>query len=331
MTGMDQERQRPGALIPVGDTERLLSRVEFQGLARVPAEVEWFANIDNPRTRRAYQTDVSEFARFVGVQQAEEFRQVTRAHVIAWRDDLKRRQLSPATMRRKLSALSSLFEYLCDHNAVPHNPVKGVARPREAINEGKTPALSAGQARRLLEAPPAETLKGKRDRAILAALLYHGLRREELCGLTVGAIQQRRGILHFRVHGKGSKTRYVPIHPRAIGLIEEYLEAAGHREDRDGALFRPVKNNATGDLAKALSADAVYLNVVLHHARGARVYFAGLCPHALRATAATTALENGSDIAKVQEWLGHANVSTTRLYDKRQSRPEESPTYKVEY
>ena len=63
----------------------------------------------------------------------------------------------------------------------------------------------------------------------------------------------------------------------------------------------------------------------------ARIYFEGLSPHALRATAATTALEKGADIAKVQDWLGHANVSTTRLYDKRQSRPEESPTFRVEY
>ncbi len=80
-------------------------------------------------------------------------------------------------MRRKLSALSSLFEYLCDHNAVTHNPVKGVKRPEANNNEGVTPALSDDQARLLLEAPPEATLKGKRDRAVLATLLYHGLRR----------------------------------------------------------------------------------------------------------------------------------------------------------
>jgi integrase/recombinase XerD len=51
----------------------------------------------------------------------------------------------------------------------------------------------------------------------------------------------------------------------------------------------------------------------------------------LRTTAATNALDHGSDIAKVQEWLGHADISTTRLYDKRKSRPEDSPTFKVEY
>ena len=54
-------------------------------------------------------------------------------------------------------------------------------------------------------------------------------------------------------------------------------------------------------------------------------------PHALRATAATNALDRGADLGKVQEWLGHANVSTTRLYDRRRSRPEDSPTFRVAY
>ena len=57
----------------------------------------------------------------------------------------------------------------------------------------------------------------------------------------------------------------------------------------------------------------------------------GLNPHALRATAATNALEHDADIAKVQEWLGHANIAATRLYDRRNMRPEDSPTFKVSY
>jgi integrase len=54
-------------------------------------------------------------------------------------------------------------------------------------------------------------------------------------------------------------------------------------------------------------------------------------PHALRATAATNALDHQADIAKVQEWLGHANIATTRIYDHRKTRPEDSPTFKVNY
>jgi integrase len=57
----------------------------------------------------------------------------------------------------------------------------------------------------------------------------------------------------------------------------------------------------------------------------------GICVHSMRATAATNALSNEADIAKVQEWLGHANVSTTRLYDRRKTRPEDSPTFHVKY
>jgi integrase/recombinase XerD len=115
----------------------------------------------------------------------EEFRSVTRAHVIAWRDDLARRELDGSTIRNRLAALSSLFEYLCDRNAVTHNPVKGVKRPRSQSGEGLTPALGDHQARALLAAPDADTLKSKRDRAILSTLLFHALRREELCKLSV--------------------------------------------------------------------------------------------------------------------------------------------------
>jgi len=57
----------------------------------------------------------------------------------------------------------------------------------------------------------------------------------------------------------------------------------------------------------------------------------GFGVHSLRATAATNALDHEADIAKVQEWLGHANIATTRLYDRRKSRPEDSPTFKVQY
>src|SRR5438876_8745968 len=132
---------------------------------------------------------------------------------LAWRKDMERRGLAPATIRRKLSALSSLFDYLCERNAVTGNPVDGVKRPMANGNEGSTPALGDAQARKLLEAPPADTLKGVRDRAILATLLYHGIRREELCGLRVKDLHSRQGVMHFRVKGKRSKTRFVPVNP----------------------------------------------------------------------------------------------------------------------
>ena len=100
--------------------------------------------------------------------------------------------------------------------------------PAANDNEGSTPALGDAQARRLLEAPAPDTLKGVRDRAILATLLYHGIRREELCLLRLRDMQSRQGVMHFRIKGKRDKIRFVPVHPMALRLIGEYLEMGKH-------------------------------------------------------------------------------------------------------
>jgi site-specific recombinase XerD len=315
-----------------------LTPTEFNALSDVPPEIEWLANIANAKTRRFYKTDVAEFVTFAGLKDSAALRTVARSHVIAWRKDMEGRNLSHATIRRKLSALSSLFDYLCERNAVLGNPVDGVKRPAaNNNNEGSTPALGDAQARRLLDAPPLDTLKGVRDRAILATLLYHGIRREELCLLRLRDMQSRQGVMHFRIKGKREKIRFVPIHPMVQRLIEEYVEfgklMAGIDFDLDGPLFRPTSNNRTGTLDRQLDPGSLYRNVVIKYAKATGVSneAIGVCVHSMRATAATNALSNEADIAKVQEWLGHANVSTTRLYDRRKTRPEDSPTFHVKY
>jgi len=319
----------------IAPANRMLTAAEFHQLADVPPEVEWFANLTNPSTRRAYENAVKDFMQFTGIARPEEFRAVTRAHVIAWRDAMVQRVdergqriNGDATVRHRLASLASLFEYLCDKNAVTHNPVKGVERPKADSGEGKTPAIGDHQARDLLAAPQADSIKSKRDRAILSTLLFHALRREELCKLKVRDFRHaRKGVPHLRVSGKGGKTRYLPLHPGTQALVHDYLAAAGHGEDESGALFRPVRNNRTGKLAGAITADGVYKLV---RAYSAQLGFE-IGAHALRATAATNALDHQADIAKVQEWLGHANIATTRIYDHRRTRPEDSPTFKVAY
>lgn len=306
---------------------RILTAAEFHRLAEVPPEVEWFQNIRNAHTKRAYESAVKDFMLFAGIRQAEEFRVVTPAHIIAWRDQLggDGRKLGGISIRHRMAALSSLFQYLCHKNAITHNPVKGVKRPRAESDEGKTPAIADDQARKLLKAPEDKSLKGLRDRAILATLLYHALRREELCKLTINDFRhERQGVRHLRVSGKGEKTRYVPLHGLARDLVEEYLNLAGHRS---GALFRPLRDSRGGDRKKSITPDGVYKLVRAYSA----VLGFEIGAHALRATAATNALDHNADIAKVQEWLGHANIATTKLYDRRRTRPEDSPTFKVSY
>ena len=329
---MDENVEKESLSVVGVGSNRELADPAFYRLADVPPELQWFANIANAHTRRAYRNDVSGFMAFFGMKEATQFREVTRAHLLTWRKDLEDRGNGPATIRRKLAAIASLFDHLCESNAVTHNPVRGVRRPRSESGEGKTPAIADGQARRLLDAPPEDTLKGKRDRAILAVLFFHGLRREELCKLRVKDIEERHGVKHLRVHGKGGKTRFVPAHAAALGRIAEYLAAAGHGKDGAGALFRPMKNSRTGRLDGALTPGKVDECVVRYYARRLGLGTAtGFGPHVARATAATHALNQGADIAKVQEWLGHSNIATTRIYDRRRSRPEDSPTFRMNY
>jgi integrase/recombinase XerD len=254
------------------DSERTLTTEQYKALADVPPEIEWLANITNAKTRRFYKSDVSEFLAFTNLKDHSALRTVARAHVIAWRKDMETRLLGAATIRRKLSALSSLFDYLCERNAVFGNPVDGVKRPATNNNEGSTPTLGDAQARRLLDAPSSDTLKGVRDRAILATLLYHGIRREELCFLRLRDMQSRQGVMHFHVRGKSNKVRYIPMHPLVLRLIAEYLEAGKHggavsHESLDSSLFRPVSNNRTGTLDRHLDPGSIYRNIIMKYAK----------------------------------------------------------------
>ena len=219
----------------------LLTAAEFQQLADVPPEVEWFDNLTNPQTRRAYENAVKDFMRFTGIARPEEFRTVTHAQIIALRKELAPRGLGGATIRHRLASLASLFEYRCNRNSVTHNPVKSVERRKTESGEGKTPALGDHQARKLLDAPRKETVACKRDRAILSTLLFHALPREELSKLKVkDACHTRKGVPHLKVFGKGCKVRYLALNPGTQALIHDYLEAAGHGVDENGALFRPA-------------------------------------------------------------------------------------------
>ena len=299
---------------------KALQAAEVAALRHLPAAAEWWANFPNSRTKKAYKVDIQDFIAFTGVAGVDDLGTLTRAHVIAWRQALLQRGLTSATIRRKLSALSSLYDYLCENQRANINPVDGVKRPATSSGEGATPIISYEEARNVFDRIDATTLKGKRDRAILAVLLYHALRCNELCRLAVEDRQQRGGVFHFKIHGKRSKIRYVPIEAKAQRFIEEYLEEAGHSA---GPLFRPIQNNAGGgELTRALNSSSI--NRLTHH-------YLGVGPHALRATAATNALDNDADIKKVQEMLGHSSIATTRIYDRRHTKPEDSPVFRIKY
>jgi integrase/recombinase XerD len=315
--------------LPVPTARRQLATLDH--LAAIPEEEIWLAKQKSKQTRRAYRLDVRHFMRSLGISSTDELRQVDHRAVIAW-ERMQREQegAAPSTVRRRLAALSSLFKHLVRHGVVARNPVVDVERPSINRAEGSTAAFSKIQARKILDAPPDDTLAGLRDRAILSVGLQVGFRRAEIAALNVGDLHQNRGFDALRVIRKGGRREALAINPQAAQRIRAYLEIAGHGDQPDQPLFRPVRGNKKPlDAGGRMDADAID--------RMVRKYAAqigldrGYSAHSMRATFITTALENGAQLEDVQKAAGHRDPSTTKLYDRRGYNPEKAASFFATY
>ena len=303
----------------------------LDALSAIPEEAVWLASQKSPRTREAYRRDVAHFLRFIGVTSPAQLRAIDHRAVIAWEAHLREHERQqPATIRRRLSALSSLFSHLVRFGAAELNPVREIKRPEINRREGKTLAFSRSQSRTILDAPDPNTLIGLRDRAILAVGLQVGFRRSEIANLRVRDLHQNRGFDSLWVTRKRNKRDSVAIHPQVARRIHDYLTAAGHGDDLDGSIFRPIRSNQRRhDPRRPLSSDEI--NRISHkYARHAGLT-RGYSAHSMRATFITTALENGANLEDVQRDVGHAEPSTTKLYDRRGHNPEKSASFFANY
>jgi integrase len=161
-----------------------------------------------------------------------------------------------------------------------------------------------------------------------------GFRREEIAALKVDSLHKNKGLDALWVKRKRKRNRQsVTINPQTAQRIRDYLEASGHADDRRGPLFRPLRNNGregTDNLRRQMNPDAVD-RILKKYAKAALRVEDGYSAHSMRATFATTALENDADIEEVQYAMGHADISTTKLYDRRRHNPEKAAAYFANY
>lgn len=299
----------------------------LETLATIPEEEIWLAKQKSARTRRAYQQDVSHFMKTIGVHSRDELRTIDHKAVIVWERYMREVEgLQSSTIRRRLAALSSLFRHLVSHGHAEKNPVTEVERPAINRDEGSTLAFSKAQARKILDAPSPTSVEGLRDRAILSIGLQAGLRRAEISTLKVSDFHQNRGFDALRVIRKGNRKDALAINPQTAQRIKAYVEAAGHGEDLEGALVRPLHHNQNSKNAqRGMSPDAV--DRVLRKYATQLGLSRGYSAHSMRATFITTALENGASLEDVQKAAGHRDPSTTKLYDRRGYNPEKSASF----
>jgi len=311
------------------EPQRRLDDPSYHSLKEVPLEEDFIQQRRNrsEKTARAYQVDINDFKIFTGIQKSEDYRLVSPKHVADWITHLKKQKLTNETISRKISAVSSLFKYYCGRSALKDNPCNNITRPKVESNVGKTDAISDKEAKKLLDAPSPSTLVGLRDRAILVTFLFHGLRRSEVKDLKVNSIHYVQGIPYLKVKGKGSKTRDLPLHPFSLERINAYLEKDGRTGFLESPLFCQLRKRKDPDgNLKPLSTNMIYL-IVMHYANTVGIKIENFHPHSLRATFATNALNNHADLAKVQDYLGHAFIGTTKMYDKRTDNLADSHTF----
>lgn len=211
------------------------------------------------------------------------------------------------TQRDRLAEVRAFFKWLAKTNHILSNPASDLEFPR-APQRLPRAVLSVSEVERILAVPDVQDTIGLRDRTILETFYSTGLRRTELCRLSVYDLDAERGTLLVR-EGKWKKDRFVPIGERALSWIEKYL-----LEVRSQLVVEPDPHVLfLGRLGEPL--DPNYLtNRVCHYVRKALRRKAGC--HIFRHTMATLMLEGGADIRFIQEMLGHANLQTTQVYTR---------------
>ncbi len=310
-------------------TAELAAVSEFELLAEVPAEQVWLANFNSDNTRATYKRAVREFIQTLGLKSADELYGAKHSHIIAWRQQMKKAGCSRATISMRLAALSSLYKFLADKNLCPINPVSGVKRPKttsSGLGSGKTPALTKEQVRVMLDTPPSDTLQGLRDRAILHVYFYTGGRVSEPGRLRVRDLRLDRDYWVLEMTTKGDKTNTIAIHNECKAAIQKYLDAAGHGADRNGLLFRHVKNTRN---KKPISRTQLY-RLFGKYARLASLP-AGITPHSARATFITLAYEAGWSGEAIQRTVNHSSITTTEGYNHTVKSHRKSASFAVNY
>jgi integrase/recombinase XerD len=251
-----------------------------------------------------YLRDIRRFVNHLAAAHLTRPTAVTRAHVREFVYALKDAGLSPATIRRQVSALRTYFGFLMGEGVVKEDPTDLVETPRKGR---KLPdVLSVREMETLLAAPPLEEPLAWRDRALLELGYGGGLRVSELCSMQLDDLVMSEGLV--RVTGKGDKQRLVPIGRKVIATVALYLNSVRPTLDR-GKSARRVLLNARGQPLSRMGAWGIVKKAATRAGIKKRV-----TPHTLRHSFATHLLEGGADLRAVQEMLGHADLSTTQIY-----------------
>jgi integrase/recombinase XerD len=258
----------------------------------------------SPRTQEAYRRDLQRFAEYAEARGATAPADITARLLREYVYHLKDLGLSPASIRRNVSAVRTYFRFLIGDGIVVRDPSERLETPKRWRTLPEV--LTVEEVQRLLASPTLDDALVFRDRALLELAYGAGLRVSEWISVGVRDLLLEDGLV--RVLGKGSKERLVPIGRSAIGAAAVYLRELRPRLEKGegkGILFL----NARGRPLTRMGA----WKILRGHVERAAIT-KHVSPHTLRHSFATHLLEGGADLRAVQEMLGHVDIATTQIY-----------------
>jgi site-specific recombinase XerD len=290
--------------------------------------LEFFtAQINNDHTRKAYMNATRRFAEWCDARGIGQLTQVQPIHVAAFVKELQA-DFTPPTVKQHLAALRMLFDWLVTGHVLEVNPAHAVRGPKYVVKKGKTPVLTAEEARILLDSiETVRTVKrkdgtesdqpdlvGLRDRALIGVMVFTFARINAVLQMKVRDyfVQGRRGWV--RLHEKGGKEHELPCNHNLERFLDEYIEAAGIAGDPDGPLFRTT-GRKTGESHPMWQQDAY--RMIQRRARAAGIE-TRIGNHSFRATGITAYLKNSGKLEHAQAMANHSSPRTTKLYDRRE-------------
>jgi integrase/recombinase XerD len=254
------------------------------------------ATYRNPHTRAAYRRSVLRYLAWAEERRIP-VRQTTPADIGEYLDGL--RHLAAPTKKLELAALRAFFDELCLRHVVPFNPAAAVRGDKHRVLEGATPEITPTEARQLLNSISTETLAGKRDRAVIACLVFTAARAGAVARLTRDSLIHQGSQYVLRFIEKGGLRREIPVRNDLYHDLFDYLDAAGLRDAAGlSPLFRTLNSDKRTVTANALS--GVDICRLVKRRAAAAGLSQDLSPHSFRVCAVTDLLSQGHSLEDVQ-------------------------------
>ncbi len=309
---MEDETRHSEDLSTLAPSLRLPALIEEAGPRARRRFLEFFtAEIRNPGTRAAYARAVARFCRWCQRRDVR-LSELSPLVVAAYIEELTRLRSAP-TVKLHLATLRRLGDYLVTGQVLPANPAAAVRGPRHVVKQGKTPVLTAAEARQLLDSIETHTISGLRDRALLGVLVYSFARVSACVGMRVEDYFPQGRRMWLRFHEKGGKHHEVPAHHNAEAYLDAYLRATGIEGEAKSPLFRAVSRR--GKLTDRRMHRVDVWRMIPRRARRASIA-TPVCCHTFRATGITNYLQHGGFVEHAQRIAGHESIRTTKLYDR---------------